>query len=151
MLAPTGLLLACIGVLFVECEMSFEDRSDCEGHDSQNTLNDRRSYQDLRLGAAKRMTEVRRRIARQVLAEKQSLIQAAMRYQDLNEAWEDFCWPGFRKVMPGETDDERACRQVINFVKLEPIDDPHATELCVARLEGELEDLLQKGELHLPR
>jgi hypothetical protein len=146
-----GFLTICIGALFVHSQSGWQNQASLPEDDVPSATKAPRDDLDLRLAAAHRPSEARKRIARQVLAGKLSLLQAAVRYQDLNESYDDFCWEDFRTRYPGATDDEHACRQVIEFVKIELSDHPQLSGLTVTKLEQELESLLRDGKVHLPR
>jgi hypothetical protein len=146
-----GFLLLCIGGFFIQSKTSQDERKSRLHDDAPNATKGLGSDLDLRLAAAHRLGEARQRVARQVLAGKLSLLQAASRYQDLNESHDDFAWDQFRVDFAGSNDDERACRQVIQFAKIELEHDPRAVNLSVTKLERELKDLLRGGKIHLPR
>jgi hypothetical protein len=124
-----AILFSCIGSFFVQSRMSQEDRKS-PSHDTPNATKELGYDWDLRLAAAHRLGEARQRVARQVLAGRLSLLLAASRYQDLNECHDDFSWDQFRVHFPGANDDERACRQVIQFAKIEL---EHIPELSIFR------------------
>jgi hypothetical protein len=104
-----------------------------------------------RLHAVDCRVHARLRIARQVSERQLTLLQAAERFRDLNDAGPDFNWPHFRQITPGTTDDERCCRQVIMHVEYALGDDPARSTAERQRLEEELRDHLQRGTLRLPQ
>jgi hypothetical protein len=104
-----------------------------------------------RLRAVRCRDEARCRIARRVRARQLTLLEAAERFRDLNEAAADFYWQGFRKSYAGVSDEERCCRQVIDWVVNHLEDDTGKSEAEKMRLEAELCDHLQRGTLRLPR
>jgi hypothetical protein len=147
----TAFLLVCIGGFFTLSLKDREERASREGDNAPDALNERGYNLDLHLAAIQHLSEARKRIARRVVAGKLSLLQGAARFQDLNETCDDFSWEDFRTRFPAATDDERACRQVIQFAKLELDQDSLAGALPIAKVERELEDLLRQGRVHLPR
>jgi hypothetical protein len=104
-----------------------------------------------RLQAVRCRDEARCRIARRVRAGWLTLLEAAEHFRDLNEAGADFYWKGFRTSYAGTTDDERCCRQVIDWVVNHLENDTGQSEAEKMRLEAELCDHLQRGTLRLPR
>ena len=91
------------------------------------------------------------RLAGEVIEGRLSLVDAAARYRDLDEQPPPFSWSNFRSAYPGDSDDERHCRAVIVFVRAELASRPGADPAVVGRLEAELHDLLNRGEIRLPR
>ena len=90
------------------------------------------------------------RLAGEVIEGRLSLAEAAARYRDLDAQPPPPNWEEFRRVYPGASDDERHCRQVIANVRLELPFHPDADPALLGRLEAELDDLLGRGDFHLP-
>ena len=93
----------------------------------------------------------RQEIARDVIAGRLSLLEAAVGFRRLNEQCPDFA-AAYRRGYPGATAEESLCRQVIYWVfnELEPKAPDRAREVT-SRLEAELESHLSRdGTVHLP-
>jgi hypothetical protein len=91
--------------------------------------------------------EQKRDIARKVIAGELTLLDAAHRYQVINESGPHFYWEGFRVYHDGDTDEERHCREVADRVEGELV----ATDPCLglalrARLLTELEKWKAKNK-----
>jgi hypothetical protein len=79
-----------------------------------------------------------------------TLLAAAACLRDLDESATDFGWDHFRLTLPGQSDDERHCREVIEWVRGSA--EMHAKYVgVVERLEEELAEHLRHGSLCLPR
>jgi hypothetical protein len=98
-------------------------------------------------------SESKRQVARDLLAGQVSLTQAAARFGELNARPPETD----ASLFPGATEEERLCRQVIQFATKElegkPEDGGRPTAESVAcrrRLEGELQALLERGPVLLP-
>jgi hypothetical protein len=78
------------------------------------------------------------------------LPQAAATFRDLNARPPAFNWEAFRQTYPGDSDDERHCREVIQFVRQGVQLRPDADPAVVGRLEAELQGLLELGKFRLP-
>jgi hypothetical protein len=89
-------------------------------------------------------------LAREVIEGRLPLLQAAARFRDLNARPPAFNWGAFRQTYPGDSDDERHCREVIQFVRQEGPQRPGADPSLVGRLEAELRGLLEHGDCCLP-
>jgi hypothetical protein len=89
-------------------------------------------------------------LAGEVIEGRLTLLRAAARFRDLNARPPMFNWRAFRKIYPGDSDDERHCRQVIHFVRQGAQLRPGADPAVADRLEAELGDLLERGDLRLP-
>jgi hypothetical protein len=109
-----------------------------------------RDYQ-ARIEACAHRLDARTRIARKLIDGRLSLLEAADRYRDLNETAADFDWYGFRHSYPGQSDDERTCRQVIKTAISLAEDDAKQLVAVTERLERELHSHLQHGSLCIPR
>jgi hypothetical protein len=108
-----------------------------------------RELDDLLRRAQRRCAE-RYRLAGEVIDGRLGLPEAAAAFRDLSAAAPEFNWEIFRITFPGGSDDERFCRQVIAHVRVQVQDRPDADPALPARLGAELDDLLRRGELHLP-
>jgi hypothetical protein len=109
-----------------------------------------RDYQ-ARLDACTHRLEARHRIARKLIDGRLSLLEAADRYRDLNEATGDFDWYGFRHFYPGACDDERTCWQVITASVGVAGENTSQALAVKERLQKELDQHLQRGALCIPR
>jgi hypothetical protein len=98
-----------------------------------------------------RRAAAKQRLAVEVIEGRLSLVEAATRFRDLDEQPPPFHWQAFRDAFPGASDDERHCRQVLNYVWGELQDRPDADPALLGRLEAELQDLLARGNFRLPR
>jgi hypothetical protein len=90
------------------------------------------------------------RLAREVAAGRLGLVEAAAGYRDLTADDPTFNQEAFRRAFPGGSDEERYCRQVIAFVRETFRKQPGADPAVVERLEAELQDRLERGDLSLP-
>jgi hypothetical protein len=97
-----------------------------------------------------RRVQEKQRLAWELIEGRLSLPEAAARYRDLEEQQPSFNWRGFRCTCPGESDDERHCREVIVFVGVELQGRPETDLALVGRLEAELQARLGRGDFHLP-
>jgi hypothetical protein len=84
-----------------------------------------------------------------VVAGRLGLVEAAGRFRDLTPD-PPFNQEVFRRAYPGGSDEERYCRQVIAFVRVALREQPGADPSVVGRLEAELQDRLERGDLSLP-
>jgi hypothetical protein len=101
----------------------------------------------------KRCEEIRDRleqkghIARKVISGQLTLLEAAHRYQELDESGSPFSWDTFRVVQDGATDEERHCREVVDWVEVEAMEtDPCVALALRARLLRELEKWKAQGK-----
>jgi hypothetical protein len=101
--------------------------------------------------ACLRRIQARYRIAQDVIDKRLTLLAAAELFRDLNETAIDFNWACFRRGMPGDSDDERTCRQVIAAATSVLRESPAQAAAVKIRLEAELGDHERKGTLHLRR
>jgi hypothetical protein len=90
------------------------------------------------------------RLAAEVIEGRLSLPAAAARYRALDEEDPAFRWEAFRTFVPGRSDDERHCRQVILYVRAKSARQPDADPALAGRLEAELQDRLARGNVGLP-
>src|SRR5262249_25957613 len=95
-------------------------------------------------------------VARDVIAGRVTLLDAAAAFGALQDAVPGYSWDGFREMYAGASDDERLCRAVILYVAVTLADDPglageaeRAADL-VRRLWEELDAHLRAGTLRLP-
>jgi hypothetical protein len=100
--------------------------------------------------ALQRRVGAKVRLAREVIDGRLTLLEAAARFRDLNREPPLFAWVAFRAANPGASDDELLCREVISYVHLEQRGQPGTDAGLVARLEAELNERLERGDLHLP-
>jgi hypothetical protein len=89
------------------------------------------------------------RLARDVAAGRLGLVEAAAGYRDLTADDPTFNREVFRRVYTAGSDEERYCRQVIVFVRVTLHEQPGPDPAVVGRLEAELQDRLEQGELRL--
>jgi hypothetical protein len=88
------------------------------------------------------------RVMADVQAGRLGLLEAAARFRDLNDADPTFDWDLYRAQLPGATDAERHCRNVIEFVD-DPTDVHPGQDEVVGRLQAELAEHLRDGTLAL--
>jgi hypothetical protein len=93
----------------------------------------------------------KQQIIEEVLEDRLSLLEAAAGFRDLNRTPEDSPCQVGRKI-PGNSDEERLCRQVISWAEGEARrKTPDRADSLVARLEAELQDhIRQHGTVRLP-
>jgi hypothetical protein len=108
-----------------------------------------REVQDLCAAADQRAAE-KYALAGEVIEGRLSLLRAAARFRDLSARPPAFNWEDFRRTYPGDSDDERHCREVIKFVRQGVQLRPGADPAVADRLEAELRGLLEHGDLRLP-
>jgi hypothetical protein len=86
------------------------------------------------------------RIADEVAAGRMELLEAASRFQETNHAT-PYGKRDLSGWIPGDTEEERCCRQVISWVEARLKAKPTTETTCVkARLEQELNEHLRRGE-----
>jgi hypothetical protein len=103
--------------------------------------------QDEFIRALQRRAAEKDRLAAQVADGRLALPDAAARFRDLDRQPPPFCWDQFRSSYPGRSDEERHCREVIKYVRV-LVGGP-AGAAVAGRLEAELRDLLDRGDLRL--
>jgi hypothetical protein len=81
--------------------------------------------------------EAHRQLIDDVIAARQTLLEAAARLRDLNEM-EPECMTSIRMYVPGASDEERLCRLIIHSVRTRLEDQPDEATIVVGRLEMEL-------------
>ena len=104
------------------------------------------SYQSQQLS---RNLEAKCRVLEDLRDHRLTLLEAAARFRALGCPGPENNLKLFRLVYPGQTDEERWCRQVIGFLRGA---DSNQSELAslVDEFEAELTQHLAKGSLHLP-
>jgi hypothetical protein len=135
-----AVLAACCLALALSRRMDFWTAPAFDGADP-----DARSRQldELCRGLQRRIA-AKDRLAAQVIEGRLALLDAAARFRDLDRQPPPFKWDWFRDK--GRSDEERHCREVIRFVRVQG----QAGAAVAARLEAELRDLLDGGDLRLP-
>jgi hypothetical protein len=88
-------------------------------------------------------------VARDLAEGRLTLLQAAARCRDLDRRKPDFYWDGFRRGMPGRTDEERHCHEAIGQIRATCPLGRTASEEVARRLEAELQVLLDRDQLRL--
>ncbi len=106
------------------------------------------NYED-RLNTARIRMATKHEIARRLIAEQLSLCEAAALFRDLDRHFPNGCIAIFRQYIEGRTDDERYCRQVIGAAEGELFRQPHEAAAIRARLNAELQEMLERGPVHL--
>ncbi|HEX5272847.1 MAG TPA: hypothetical protein VFW33_20255 [Gemmataceae bacterium] len=101
------------------------------------------AFRDDVLGRSRRLEEV----VAEVRAGRLGLLEAAARVRDIQSASPYFRRDLFREGQPGETDDERFCRMVIDLSTPARGGPP---DPVVTRLEAELTQHLSRGPIRLP-
>jgi hypothetical protein len=109
----------------------------------------RGEYLQERLDSVNATLRARQAVVDELLAGRLTLLEAAARYRDLDEKEPGFNWEHFRLYYDCGSDEERFCRQVIDFVRAH-FEDPERAAAAAAPLEGELCEHLQRGALRLP-
>lgn len=89
------------------------------------------------------------RLAAEVIDGRLSLPEAAARFLALDEEDPEFNWTAFRLYVPGRSDDERHCRQVIRYVEGRLQGRTDVDPGLAERLGAELQDRLDRGGLAL--
>jgi hypothetical protein len=87
-----------------------------------------------------------------LLAGRLSLLEVAARFRNANEPYPE-SMTAMRNIIPGRTDEERLCRQVIGWAGAAALNHnaPSEAEKLIARLEAELEEHIAKhGRVVLP-
>jgi hypothetical protein len=90
-------------------------------------------------------------VVQAVLAGRLTLLEAAALFRALDRGPPTFHWDSFRARWPGDSDDERHCHEVIDFMASAAIrDDPCKGKALRERLQAELAEHLRCGSLCLP-
>jgi hypothetical protein len=98
------------------------------------------------------LTDKKWQVARDLVAGRLTLLEAAARYRDLPGINKEV-WLKTVRSEPGTTDSECFCRHAIGWVRhvLEfDAPSPSVRADVLARLENELAKHLQQGDIHLP-
>jgi hypothetical protein len=135
-LAGTGLILA----------LTRADRSGCLETESDPDQISRRLDEDLREALA--LSAAKKVVIRKLLAGRLGLREAAAHFRVLDHRHPGFYWDGFRDSYPGNSDEERHCREVIGW--LVNADDDCLALATAARCESELNALLKGWPICLP-
>jgi hypothetical protein len=138
------LTVCVLGVIYLRPERTPERSVDWE-----TMLPDRPGDMERQLQAVVHRLAAKQRIAQEVINEHLTLLQAAERFLDLNEANPDFNWEAFRRAYPASSDEESCCRQVIRVVAGLLHNEPSRAQAVQERLEAELQAHLQHGTLRL--
>lgn len=94
----------------------------------------------------------KRTIARDVVAGRTTLFEAAAQFEDLNRRLGGYCWSAFRLGHPGDSDEERHCHEVMLFACVEAkYLQPGSEEVVQCQLEEELRSRQAAGPLVLTR
>jgi hypothetical protein len=105
---------------------------------------------DAGLEGIRRRSNEKVRLARELIDGRLTLAEAAARYRELDEQSPDFYWDVFRRTYVGASDEERHCREVIHYIRLEVGDNGRASTKLVSRLEAELHARYASDPLPLP-
>jgi hypothetical protein len=90
-------------------------------------------------------------IAREVLAGRVSLVEAAVQFRALNEQAPTIEWESYRSSHPGRNDAERHCHEVFRFAQQIVADEQTPSDSVLDRLRDELSTLLERpAPLRLP-
>jgi hypothetical protein len=98
--------------------------------------------------------DVTRRVARELIERRLTLLQAATQLRDL-DTWlapvrEDVYGAVFREIYPGRSDDERYCQRAMAVVESELVLEPAQNCSILHRLKEEFQREISRGILHLP-
>jgi len=104
---------------------------------------------DSKLSAIKTYTEAKQFVARELVKGHLDLLTAAARIREIDRRSPHFKWEEFRRGYPTATDEERHCREVIEWVRSVLPDDGESDDR-VRKLEEELDHYLHEGPLSLP-
>jgi hypothetical protein len=110
---------------------------------------DRRQIEEMKARCATVMRRIQYKtgVVDDVIAGRATLFAAAAQFRDLDG---DQFIALFRRQYPGRNDDERFCRNVIDFVAARSSNEPSAAR-ALTRLTNQLEqELARGGEIHLP-
>jgi hypothetical protein len=97
-----------------------------------------------------RRLEAKRWLAVDVAGGRLGLLEAAARFRHLDRQQPPFAWAIFRRHYAGASDDERHCREVINWVRALARSRGEEDAGPGGRLEAGLRDLLKRGDCRLP-
>jgi hypothetical protein len=96
-----------------------------------------------------RRVEATQALARDLAGGRVRLLEAAARLRDLDRGAPGFNWEAFRLSFPGVSDDERHCREMIEWVRAVNLVDAPQDEATPRRLEAELREHIDRGTLRL--
>jgi hypothetical protein len=99
--------------------------------------------------AALRRTLAKSEVVGEALEGRRTLLAAAARFRDLDADAPEAYRRGWRHLVEGASDEERYCRQVLDYavsVEKDRTDDLGALD----RLRAQLDDALARGDLRLP-
>lgn len=91
-----------------------------------------------RYARIRRETEVRHQVIDDLLAGRKTLLEAASRFQAINQNSLEFKWDAFRYSFAGRSDEERTCRQVIAHVAARLRAQANQGDYIIEQLNGEL-------------
>jgi hypothetical protein len=98
--------------------------------------------------------EVTRRVARELIERRLTLLQAATQLRDLDISLapvrKDIYGAVFRQIYPGRSDDERYCQRAIAVAESELVLEPVQNRSILRRLKEELQREISHGILQLP-
>jgi hypothetical protein len=94
--------------------------------------------------ALHRANDTKQDVAREVLAGRLTLAQAVDCYREIHEHL-PISWASMRKHYPGDTDQERWCRNVFSWVQSETGDQPDQ-RAALAKLDLEMQRYLEEIE-----
>ena len=117
---------------------------------SERAAEAEREKLDALLHGVARRVDAKEQVAQEVAEGRLTLAEAAARFRDMNQQLPAFAWDTFRQAYPGRSDDERHCRQVIEFVRAQVQALSMADRAVAGRLEAELQEHLDRGDLRLP-
>lgn len=107
---------------------------------------------EILLSSTIKRREMKNRVAAEVIADRLSLMQAAVQFCEADSQAADFHWKEFRKCYSGATDEERFCRMVIAWVQHMLVTDPERADSITTRLQLELQEHLQRhGKVTFPK
>jgi len=92
----------------------------------------------------------KQRIAQDLIDGQMTLLEAAAHFRAADQQPPAFDWQAFRVSVQGQSDEERHCRTVVNYVFTTLADDPFLADTFRDRLQEELAEHLRCGTLVLP-
>src|SRR5262249_62267097 len=100
-------------------------------------------------GAALRRMAVKEEAAEEAAAGRLSLRETAARFRDSDAGVPESYRSAWRITVPGGSEDERYCRQVLLYVGW-LVQQGDARAAALDRLQAELDEALARGDLRLP-
>jgi hypothetical protein len=94
--------------------------------------------------------ELRETIAQRLQNAEIGLFEAAACYRAMDRAMPHFHWQSFRRLLPGNSDEERHCREAIRAIRQYSREASAERERRVSQLEAELRQHLERNTLWLP-